>query len=194
LVLLSDGIRLSTRRRIHGLAYDLALVLGGSILVALSSQLAVRLPFSPVPVTGQTLAVLCVGLLLGSRRAALSLLLYLAEGAIGLPVFAGGGSGLPWLLGPTGGYLWGFVLGAFLVGHLTEHGWDRHIALTLLALMLGNAVVYAAGLSWLARVTGTDRVLEMGLYPFLAGDAIKIAVAAGLLRSGRRFIGLSSQR
>ncbi|MFB0516100.1 MAG: biotin transporter BioY, partial [Candidatus Neomarinimicrobiota bacterium] len=133
-----------------GWVYDLTLVAGGSFLVALSAQAAFRLPFSPVPITGQTLAVLLVGALLGSVRGAVSLLLYLAEGIAGLPVFAAGGAGVAYFLGPTGGYLVGFVFAAALTGLLAERGWDRRVGSTLIAMLIGTVAIYAAGLAWLA--------------------------------------------
>ncbi|MGQ9848864.1 MAG: biotin transporter BioY [Aggregatilineaceae bacterium] len=178
----ADVLRPSTRR--YALLYDATLVIAGSLLVALLAQFAVPLPFSPVPVTGQTLAVLMVGMLLGSRRGGLALLTYLAEGAMGLPVLAGGAAGLARLTGPTGGYLIGFVAAAFLVGWLAERGWDRRPETTLLAMLLGNAVIYAFGLPWLAHFVGTERVLSLGLLPFLAGDLGKALLAMALLPWG----------
>ncbi len=169
--------------------YDLALVVGGSLLVALSARVAFPLPFSPVPVTAQTLAVLLVGALLGSVRGGVSMLLYLAQGVAGLPMFAAGGAGVAYLLGPTGGYLLGFVAGAALTGLLAERGWDRRIATTLAAMLLGTAAIYAAGLAWLAVFTGTENVLAAGLYPFLPGAAIKIVAAALLLPQGWKLLG-----
>jgi len=178
----------------EGLWREALLVLGGSVLIALAAQVAIPLPFSPVPVTGQTFAVLLVGALLGSRRGALSLLAYLAEGAVGLPVFAGGGSGLPWLLGPTGGYLVGFVAAAFVTGWLTERGWDRRIHTTALAMLIGNGVIYLCGLPWLARFVGADRVLALGLWPFVPGDLIKLALAALALPSGWKLMAQVGRR
>ncbi len=124
----ADIFRPSVRR--YAGVYDAALILGASLLIALSARIAVPVPFSPAPITGQTLAVLLVGALLGSRRGALSVLAYLAEGAMGLPVFAGGGAGILWLLGPTGGYLFGFIAAAFVTGWLAERGWDRRFVTT----------------------------------------------------------------
>ncbi len=169
--------------------YDLAAVVGGSLLVALAAQIALPLPFSPVPVTAQTLAVLLVGVVLGARRGAAALLLYLAQGALGLPVFAAGGAGLPHLLGPTGGYLVGFVLAAALMGNLATRGWDRHPLHTAIAMLLGNAVIYAVGLPWLALFVGPDRALPLGLYPFVVGDLIKLALATVLLPAAWRLLG-----
>jgi len=115
----------------------------------------------------------------GSRRGALSLLLYLGEGAVGLPFFARGASGTP--LGPTGGYLVGFVLAACAVGWLAERGWDRRPATALGAMLLGEVVIYAVALPWLAAYTGWSRVAALGLLPFLPGDAIKLGLAAATL-------------
>lgn len=174
-----------TRR---ALVYDLALILAGSILLALSARVVIPLPFSPVPVTGQTFAVLLVGAVLGSRRGMLSVLAYLAQGAAGLPVFAGGLSGAVVVLGPTGGYLLGFVAAAALTGWLAERGWDRRVVTTLLAMLVGNLVIYAFGVPRLASFVGWDAALAAGLIPFLVGDAFKIGLAAALLPQGWRLL------
>lgn len=162
---------------------DLSLILLGSLVVAATAQVSVPLPFSPVPITGQTLGVLLVGMALGSRRGALALLAYLAEGLAGLPVFAEARAGIGVLLGPTGGYLAGFVVAAWLVGKLAERGFDRSLLKTLLAMLAGNLVIYALGLAWLAQFTGAAGALAAGLYPFVIGDALK-AVGAALLLPG----------
>lgn len=174
--------------RSKALAYDATLVLAGSLFIAVSAQLALRLPFSPVPITGQTLAVLLTGALLGSRRGALSALAYLGEGLAGLPVFAGGAAGAAPLLGPTGGYLAGFVAAAYVTGRLAERGWDRRAGTVALAMLLGNVLLYAPGLAWLARFVGADKALALGLYPFIAGDLLKIALAASLLPLGWKLL------
>jgi biotin transport system substrate-specific component len=171
--------------------YDVALIAGGSLAIALSAQLAI---LHPVPITGQTFAVLMVAALLGSRRGVLCILVYLAEGLFGLPVFAQGKAGLAAFLGPTGGYLVGFVLAAWIVGTLSERTWDRRVLGTVAAMVLGNLAIYAGGLVWLsclARIFAKPLgggVLVVGLYPFLAGDVLKIALAAILLPSGWRII------
>lgn len=164
------------------------LVLGASVLIALAAQVAIPLPFSPVPVTGQTFAVLLVGALLGSRRGALSLLAYLAEGVVGLPVFAGGSGGLVRLLGPTGGYLLGFVASAWVVGWLCEQGWGRRVKTALLAMLAGNIVIYLCGLLWLAHFVGGERVLALGLLPFIPGDLFKLLLAVMLLPWGWKLL------
>jgi biotin transport system substrate-specific component len=167
-------------------AYDVAVVAAGSLLVALAAQVAVPLPFTPVPVTGQPFAVLLVGALLGARRGALAMLLYLAEGAGGWPVFAGGAFGVAKLVGPSGGYLVGFVPAAFVTGALAERGWDRRFSTTWAAMALGAVCTYACGLPWLARYVGADRVLSLGLAPFLVGDVLKQVLAALALPLGWR--------
>jgi biotin transport system substrate-specific component len=166
----------------HGqsLAYQIALLLAGSLLVAAMAQLAIPLPFTPVPLTGQTYAVLLIGAVLGSRRGALALLLYIFEGGVGLPFLAGATSG--WPIGrPTGGYLLGFVVAAFVVGWLAERDWDRRFITAVAAMVIGQLVIYAAGLSWLAMYVGADMVLPMGLLPFLPGDVVKLLLAAATL-------------
>lgn len=165
-------------------AYHVSLILAGSWLIAFAAQIAIPLPFSPVPITGQTFAVLLVGALLGRRLAALSVVAYLAQGLAGLPVFAGGTSGFARLLGPTGGYLLGFWAAAYLVGWLAEQGWTLHIGKTLLAMVLGNGVIYLCGLAYLSLFLGIEKALITGLYPFLIGDAIKVLLATLLLPLG----------
>jgi biotin transport system substrate-specific component len=171
-----------------GVSRDVLLIIGASILTALFARIAVPLPFSPVPVTGQTFAVLLIGAALGSKRGALAMLAYLGEGICGLPVFAGGSAGLGALLGPSGGYLIGFVPAAFIVGWLAERGWDRTLPRALCAMLLGNAVIYAAGLPLLARCVGFETVLALGLVPFLPGDAFKLVLAAVALPLAWRLV------
>jgi biotin transporter BioY len=167
--------------------YDIALIIGGSLLIALCAQVKILLPFSPVPVTGQTFAVLMIGALLGARRGSLAVLMYIAEGVAGLPVFATGG-GFAVLTGFTGGYLVGFIPAAYIVGLLAERGWDRRVETTVLAMVLGNVVIYAFGLAWLSCLPGVNNVLLNGLYPFIVGDLLKIALAAAVLPSGWKLL------
>ncbi|AFV75973.1 biotin transporter BioY [Thermus oshimai] len=179
------------------LGRDLSLVLAGSLFVALLAQVSVPLPFTPVPITGQTLGILLVGAALGSRLGFLALLAYLLEGAMGLPVFAGGTGGLAKILGPTGGFLLAFPLAAGLVGLLVERlGLDRSFPGTLLAMLLGNALLYLVGLPWLwawlmgaGKAVGLSGLLAMGLFPFIPGDLVKAILAAALLPSAWRYLG-----
>lgn len=159
------------------LAANIALIVAGSLLTALAAQVSIPLPFTPVPITGQTFAVLLVGAVLGSRRGAASMALYVAEGLAGLPVFAGGKAGLAVLLGPTGGYLLGFIVAAFVTGWLAERGWDRRPLTTALAMVLGNVVIYLFGVSWLAAFVGIERAPLLGMVPFIPGDILKIVLA-----------------
>ncbi len=167
--------------------YNVSLIVGGSILIALLAQVAVGYP---VPITGQTFGVLLVGALLGSRRGVLCVLIYLAEGLVGLPVFSQGRAGPAMFFGPTGGFLVGFLSAAYIVGALAERGWDRRAVTTVLAMILGSVAMYACGLAWLScldnllgRPLGAG-VLAVGLYPFLMGDLLKIVLATILLPSG----------
>ena len=156
---------------------NVILAIAGSLFVALCAQ--VQVPMWPVPFTGQTFAVLVVGMAYGSRLGAATLALYMAEGAIGLPVFSNLSGGYTVLIGTTGGYILGFVFAAGLVGWLAERGWDRSVWQTGLAMVFGNLVIYALGLIWLGNVVGWDQpVLQWGLYPFLIGDLLKIILAA----------------
>lgn len=167
----------------RSLAAKAAIVLAGTVLLAISAK--VQVPFYPVPVTMQTLVVLVLGMTLGSRLAFATLALYLAEGMAGLPVFAGTpekGVGLAYMMGPTGGYLLGYLFAATLTGWLAERGFDRTLPRAALALLIGNLAIYLPGLAWLGSVVGWDKpVLQYGLIPFLAGDALKLALGACLL-------------
>jgi len=151
----------------------------GVALLTLSAK--AQIPFYPVPLTMQTFVVLALGMAFGWRLGALTVVLYLAQGALGLPVFAGTpakGVGLAYMLGPTGGYLIGFVVAAAVCGYLAERGWDRRAATTFAAMLIGNLLIYACGVAWLGAVVGWDKpLLAWGVLPFLPGDALKIALA-----------------
>ena len=152
--------------------YDFSLILGGSLLLALCAQISVFLPFSTVPITGQTFAVLLIGAMLGSKRGGLSVLVYIVEGASGLPVFSGGRAGAMMLAGPTGGYLIGFVAAAYVVGCLAERNWDRKISSSILAMVLGSIVIYFFGAAWLSVLAGVKAAIVTGVLPFIIGDII----------------------
>lgn len=164
------------------------LIVLGSLFVASLAQLEIRLPFTPVPISGQTLGVLLVGASLGSKRGAMSLALYLLEGALGLPFFAGGAFGLITLFGPTGGYLFGFVLAAFLVGGLAEKGKERKLKTSWLAFLLGHVVIFTLGVFWLSFFVGSQNALAAGLVPFIPGEVIKTLIAAGMLPAAWKLI------
>jgi len=177
----------------YALIYDIGCILAGTLFIALSARVAIPLPFSPVPITGQTLAVLLMAVLLGSHRASLCALTYLAEGAVGYPVFARGAAGVAHLLGPTGGYLFGFVAAAYAVGLLAERGWDSRYSTAFLAMLAGNVIIYLFGLPWLAVFVGWERTLALGLLPFIPGDIAKLLVATALLPWGRRLLARSER-
>lgn len=196
LVPIRVGEQASTRQR------HLLMVAIGTLLIILGARISFYLPGNPlVPVTLQTFGVLFSGALLGFRRGILAVLLYLLIGIVGLPVFAydaqsaSYAAGLDtiasWqsgrvVLGATGGYLIGFLVAGALVGRLAELGWDRHLGGALAALLLGNAVIYAVGVPWLAVAASLDtqQALEFGLLPFIPGDLVKLALAAALLPLG----------
>ncbi|TCL88432.1 biotin transport system substrate-specific component [Curtobacterium sp. PhB142] len=161
-----------------------ALVLGGALLTAGAAQVSV--PLWPVPITGQTLAVLLVGSALGARRGALSMLVYALLGVIGLPVFAGGSAGVGVLVSPSGGYIVGFVAAAALVGWIAERFGDRPLRNSVLSFVLGTVVTFAVGMVWLAVSLGLNlqQTLEFGLYPFVLGGAVKALLGAGAISLG----------
>ena len=182
-----DGARRITR--------DLALVIGGCLLVALLAQVKIPLGFTPVPITGQTFAVLLVGASLGSWRGASALLLYLVAGTW-LPFYAGGASGFVGSIA-SGGYIVGFIPEAFAVGWLAERGWDRRPKI-LLAMLAGNVILYVPGLLWLTTFAPAESrwatTLEWGLYPFVVGDAVKLVAASLLLPGAWKLVNLVKGR
>ena len=174
--------------QIMRLVRELVLLLLGTVFLALLARIEIRLePFSPVPITGQTLGVLLIGALYGPWRGALCLLAYLGEGAAGLPVFAGGASGWAVLVGPTGGYLIAFPVAAAIVGLLVQplrgvlSGWRA-----IPGLLIGTIVIYLIGVPGLALSTGMGLLtaISKGMLPFIPGDLIKVAIAAAVLPSG----------
>ncbi|MDQ4005422.1 MAG: biotin transporter BioY [Actinomycetota bacterium] len=180
-------------RRATSVALDAALVVGGSLFIALFAQITIKLPFTPVPVSGQTFAVLLIGTGYGWARAGLTVGLYLAEIAVGLPFAAEAKSGVEVLSLATasGGYLWGMLLAGVLTGWLANRGWDRNIRSSLGVMLLGNIVIFAVGVPWLSASIDVpvSEALELGLYPFIVGDVLKLLLAAGLLPAAWRLVG-----
>ena len=163
------------------------LALAGSTLIALCAQIAV--PFFPVPITLQTFAVFLIGLTYGWRLGGITVALYLLEGALGLPVFSGGKGGMIVFMGPTAGYLAGFLFAATACGWFAERGFDRSYSKLFAALLVSNILLYAPGLLWLGNLIGWDKpVLELGLYPFILGDLLKIALAVLLLPTTWKYV------
>ena len=160
----------------------LFLILVGSLLLTASAK--VQVPFYPVPMTLQTLVVLLIGVVFGWRMGSVTVLAYLAQGALGFPVFAGTpekGLGLLYMAGPTGGYLLGFALAAATTGWLAERGLDRSAIGTAFAMAAGNVVIYVCGLVWLSSFVGMEKAVALGMVPFLFGDLMKIALATATL-------------
>lgn len=176
--------------RASTLVRDILLILAGTAVVSLLAQ--VSIPWHPVPFTGQTLAVLLVGGMLGALRGALSLAVYFAIGALGAPVFSDQAGGWDIITGATGGYIIGFIVAAGVVGWLCERGVDRRVVPMILTLILGNVIIYAFGLPWLASWTppgadaafGWGQAWTYGFEPFVFGDMLKLAIVAAILPAG----------
>jgi len=155
----------------------------GTLLIAIASK--IKVPFYPVPMTMQTFVILGIGMAYGWRLGGATVLLYLGEGAIGLPVFTGTpekGIGLVYMMGGTGGYLFGYLLAVLAVGWLAERGWDRNLMTTAAAMLAGNILIFAPGLLWLGMLFGWDKpILDWGLWPFVGAEVFKIALATCLM-------------
>lgn len=169
---------------------NIILVAAGSALMAISARFSHQFSFSTVPISGQTFGVLLIGALYGSRLGAATLIAYLAEGAAGMPVFSGGHGGIAAISTPSGGYLFGFIIAAFVVGWFAERGWDRSRWIVL-PMLLGNAVIYVPGIIWLHQqfdIVGKpitwDTALNYGLWPFVAGDLAKLVAASLAVPAG----------
>ncbi len=171
-----------------GALMNVLLVVAASLVTAGAAQLAIRLPWTPVPITGQTFAVLLCGVVLGPRRAFMAQLLYLLEGACGLPFFAGGAAGLARLAGPTGGYLMAFPFAAALTGALAECAWDRKPVTMFFTMLAGSVIIFMLGLAQLSRYVPGSALLSAGLLPFLPGDIAKALLAAGVLPLAWKFV------
>ena len=182
---LVDIITPKIENKALAIAKDIALVLSFAILTGIAANLKIEI--GPIPITMQTFAVLLAGALLGSKRGALSQLTYLSLGLAGLPWFARGG-GISYIMSPTFGYIIGFVLAAYFVGWLCEGGFDRQVKTAILAMLIGNILLYIPGLLWLAKFFGFEKVLAFGFYPFIIGDLLKILLAGLILPLGWEFI------
>lgn len=187
---------------LHAVGFEVLLVVLGTALIAASAWVSWHPGFSPVPITGQTFAVLLIAALYGPVRGVATVLAYLAEGAAGLPVFAGGLGGAAYLVAsPTTGYLLGFVLAAAATGALAARGWDRSFPRAIAAMTIGTAIIFAAGLAWLSVVIGLftgevtlPTLLMAGLWPYLPGAVVKIVLAAALLPIGWRALAAMQSR
>jgi biotin transport system substrate-specific component len=166
-------------RRTSRIARDAALAFGGALALALSAK--VQVPFYPVPMTLQTLVVLVLAVAYGARLGAAAVALYLIEGLLGAPVFAGAVAGPAYMTGPTGGYLVGFLVAAALTGLLAERGWDRSGPRLLAAMTIGHAVIFAFGYAWLAALVGPEKAFALGVAPFAFATVVKTLLAAALI-------------
>jgi biotin transport system substrate-specific component len=168
---------------------QVGLVIGFSLLTALSAQIVI--PIGPIPITGQTFAVLLTGALLGSRLGAITMIVYLIEGASGLPFFRGGMAGIAHLMGPTGGYLIAFPAAAFITGAFAEHGWDRRFLTAAAAMAIGSLVIMLSGWAWFTILMHASPLIALydTVINFIPGDIIKILLAAAVLPTGWKLVG-----
>ncbi|NOY89539.1 MAG: biotin transporter BioY [FCB group bacterium] len=174
-----------------GYLAEIPLLLSFNILLVVCAYLSINLSFSPVPVTGQTFGVLIIAMALGRTRGLSVIMAYLLEGAMGLPVFAGGTAGVVRFVGPTGGYLLGFLGAAFAVGYLADKGWDKGYFKSVLAMIIGTTIIFICGLLWLSVFVPMKNIFTVGLIPFIPGAIVKISVASVILPSiwkGVRYI------
>jgi biotin transport system substrate-specific component len=166
-------------QRSSRIARAAALAVGGALALTLSAK--IQVPFIPVPMTLQTLVVLVLGAAFGARLAAATVALYLLEGLLGLPVFAGAVAGPAYVAGPTGGFLLGFLIAAALIGFLAERGWDRSWGRLVAAMTLGHVAIFALGFGWLAVLIGPEKAFALGVAPFALATIVKTLLAAALV-------------
>lgn len=169
-------------------AYDALCVLAASLLIAIAAQIAIPIPYSPVPLTMQPLAVLLAGVVLGSKRGAAAAALYLLEGIAGMPVFAGLHGGAVWLTLFTAGYLWSYPLAAFVAGWFSERGWGSTVVRAVTGMLLALGVIYLGGWAWLAVLVGAEEAFLTGVVPFVLADVVKIGIGAALLPYAQRLV------
>lgn len=169
-------------------AVNVLLVVAASAIIAVAAQIAINVPFSPVPLTLQPIAVLLVGVTLGSRRGAAAAALYLFEGLVGLPVFAQAHGGAPWLVAATGGYLMSYPAAAFVAGWFSERGWGSTTLRAVTGMLAALGIIYAGGFSWLSILAGPRAAFTMGIVPFVVADIVKISLAAAVLPYAQRLV------
>ncbi|MBM3206989.1 MAG: biotin transporter BioY [Chlamydiae bacterium] len=158
------------------------MVVAGSIIIGLSAYISVPLPFTPVPLVLQCHMVLFIAALLGSKRGFLATAAFIAQGALGLPVFAGGKCGVLCLLGPTGGYLFGYLAAAYVTGYLVEMSKEKTVSKSVMAMFVGNIVIYLFGMSWLSTFVGVPSAFGLGVAPFIIGDLLKLILSSKALK------------
>jgi biotin transport system substrate-specific component len=170
-------------------AANVLLVVGATIFIALAAQIAIPLPFTPVPMTMQPLAVLLVGVTLGSNRGAAAAMLYLLEGFSGMPVFAQGHGGPMWAVAPTAGFLFSYPLAAWIAGRFSELNWGATMLRAVVGMLVALSVIYIGGWSWLTILTSPRTAYVAGVQPFVIADIVKVAIGAALLPYAQRLIG-----
>jgi biotin transport system substrate-specific component len=182
-----------TDRLVRGrAAVDMLLVVAASALIALAAQVAIPMPFTPVPLTLQPLAVIFLGAALGSTRGAAAAALYLLEGFSGLPVFAQGHGGSIWLTGATAGYLFSYPLAAWVAGFVSERGCGKSVVRSVAGMLAALAVIYAGGWSWLAALNGAAAAFAAGVAPFVVADMVKVALGAAVLPYAQKIVSATS--
>lgn len=174
-------------------AANMLLVIGASALIAIAAQVAIPLPLTPVPLTLQPLAVIFIGVVLGSTRGAAAAALYLLEGISGLPVFAQGHGGPLWLLGATAGFLYSYPFAAWVAGFVSERGWGSSSVRAITGMLLALGVIYLGGWSWLALLTDPRTAFAAGVAPFVLADIVKVAIGAALLPKAQELVSRISE-
>lgn len=169
-------------------AKETGLIIGGSLFIALMSQLSILLPFTPVPFTGQTFAIMLISVLFGGKRAVFTVSAYLTEGICGLPVFSSGGFGMMHLLGPSGGYLIGFLFASYFVGNLSDKGLSKYFWSMIMMMILAHLIIYSCGLINLSRFFAFNQIFNLGLIPFLPGDALKIMILSAIIPMSKKIM------
>ncbi len=167
----------------YPIAFNIGIVLLGTMLLAMLSKITVFLPFTPVPVTGQTFGVILIAMLFGAKRSVITMLTYIAEGLAGLPVFAGSTLGIARIVGPTGGYILGFVVAAYVVGFLADKGWTKSFFKVFIASAIGSIVIYVFGVARLNMFLGFEKAIVSGVVPFIIGDLVKIFMITIIMKS-----------
>ena len=180
----NDVLSISTRKS-RPFWFELLVACGGSCFLAVMSQIAIPLIGTPIPVTLQTFAVFLLGGILGSRRAVYSVIGYLIQGCLVLPVFAGGKANPLWILGPQAGFLLSFAVAAYIIGKLIEKKPAGNILYILIALIIGQLIIFAMGMGWLSFHLGMEKAFFLGVIPFLPGAALKVMAAAVVIRGYR---------
>lgn len=182
-----SSLKISKYAKSKTLAFlpDALIVIGSSILIGLFAHISIPLPFTPVPISMQPHVVLFLAAFLGSKRGVLATISFVAQGAIGMPVFAGGKAGVLALSGPTGGYILGYIAAAFVVGYLVENLKGKKLSSVFFSMAVGNLVIYLFGMAWLSTFVGINKAFVLGVLPFILGDLFKLVLTAKAFKARR---------